>query len=63
MTPTAYARRVRMDLAHRELAATDPTDRDTVRSIPARWGFDDRRRFAADHQRAYGHPPVATVRG
>jgi hypothetical protein len=52
-----------MDRAHRELAAADPADRDTVRSIPARWGFDDRRRFAVEHQRAYGHPPVQTVRG
>jgi AraC-like DNA-binding protein len=63
MTPSAYARRVRLDRAHRELAAADPADRDTVHSIPARWGFDDRRRFAAEHQRAYGHPPLRTVHG
>ena len=52
-----------MERAHRELAATDPADRDTVRSIPARWGFDDRRRFAAEHQRAYGRPPVQPAHG
>jgi AraC-like DNA-binding protein len=62
MTPTAFARRVRLDRAHRELAAVDPALRDTVRSIPARWGFDDRRRFAVEHQRAYGRPPVQTAR-
>jgi AraC-like DNA-binding protein len=63
MTPTEYARRVRMDRAHRELAATDPEERDTRRSIPARWGFDDRRRFAAEHQQAYDQRPARTGRG
>jgi AraC-like DNA-binding protein len=62
-TPTAYARRVRMDRAHRDLVAADPADRDTLRSIAARWGFDDGSRFAADHERAYGRPPGQTVRG
>jgi AraC-like DNA-binding protein len=56
-TPTAYARRVRMERAHRELEAADPGDPHAARSIPARWGFGDRRRFAADRLRAYGHPP------
>jgi AraC-like DNA-binding protein len=56
-TPTAYVRRVRLDRAHRELAGSDPADRDTVPDIAARWGFPQPSAFVAAHQQVYGRPP------
>jgi len=41
-TPTTYVRRVRLDRAHRELVDSDPTDRDTVPVVAARWSFPGR---------------------
>jgi AraC-like DNA-binding protein len=61
-TPTAYAQRVRMERAHRELQAADPAGRDTVRAVAARWGFADPSRFAAEYQQTYSHPPTETLR-
>jgi transcriptional regulator GlxA family with amidase domain len=60
-TPTAYARRVRMERAHRELRAADPAGRDTVPAIAARWGFADPGRFATAYQQTYRHPPGQTL--
>jgi AraC-like DNA-binding protein len=56
-TRTAYVRRVRLDRAHRELADTDPADRDTVPDVAARWGFPRLSAFVTAHQRVYGGPP------
>jgi len=56
-TPTAYARRVRLDRAHRELADADPADRDAVPDVAARWGFPRLSAFVTAHQRVYGGPP------
>jgi AraC-like DNA-binding protein len=61
-TPVAYARRVRMDRAHRALQAADP-ERDTVPAIAARWGFPDPHRFASEYEQAYRRPPGAVLRG
>jgi AraC-like DNA-binding protein len=64
-TPTAYARRVRMERAHRQLQAADPADpagRDTVAAIAARWGFADPSRFATEYQQTYHHAPGETLR-
>jgi AraC-like DNA-binding protein len=61
-TPVAYARRVRMDRAHRALQAADP-ERDTVPAIAARWGFPDAHRFATEYQQAYRRPPGEVLRG
>jgi len=61
-TPMAYLRRVRMERAHRGLQAADPTGRDSVRAIAARWGFADPGRFAAAYAETYGHPPGQTLR-
>jgi AraC-like DNA-binding protein len=55
-TPTAYARRVRMERAHREIQSADPAGRDTVHTIAARWGFADPGRFATEYQETYGRP-------
>jgi AraC-like DNA-binding protein len=60
-TPTAYARRVRMDRADRQLQAADPAGGDTVADIAARWGFADPHRFASEYQAMYHHPPSQTL--
>ena len=59
-TPTAYVRRVRLDRAHQELMDTDPTDRDTVPAIAARWGFPTPGAFVSAHQHVYGGLPHQT---
>ena len=61
-TPTAYARRLRMERAHRELQAADPASGDTVPTVAARWGFGDPSRFASEYQQRYGRPPSQTLR-
>jgi AraC-like DNA-binding protein len=60
-TPTAYARRVRMERAHRQLQAADPAGSGTVADIAAQWGFGDPRRFAGDYQETYHRPPSHTL--
>ncbi|MEJ2863601.1 helix-turn-helix transcriptional regulator [Actinomycetospora flava] len=61
-TPLAYLRRVRMDGAHRDLQAADPTLGDTVGAIAAQWGFANPGRFAVDYRRTYGRSPSDTLR-
>ena len=61
-TPMTYLRRVRLDRAHQDLRAGDPTTGDTVAAIAARWGFAHPGRFAAAHQAQYGTTPAATLR-
>lgn len=60
--PMQYLRRVRMEGAHRDLVAADPTRGNTVGGIAARWGFSNPGRFAVDYRRAYGCSPSATLR-
>ncbi|HEY2205446.1 MAG TPA: AraC family transcriptional regulator [Pseudonocardia sp.] len=62
LTPTAYLRRVRLERAHHELQAADPTRGDTVAAVASRWGFINQGRFATDYRRAYGQPPSHTLR-
>ncbi|MDY7086836.1 MAG: AraC family transcriptional regulator [Actinomycetota bacterium] len=60
-TPTAYLRRCRLDRAHRELLAADPTEGDTVGAIARRWGYLSLSHFAADYRAAYGRSPRQTL--
>ncbi|GIE92579.1 AraC family transcriptional regulator [Paractinoplanes rishiriensis] len=60
-TPSGHLRRVRLDRAHRDLQAADPTRGDTVVAIANRWGWASRSRFTADYRSAYGHPPDRTL--
>ena len=62
LSPMAYVRRVRLECAHRELQAADPTSGDTVAAIAARWGFAKPDRFAAAYRAAYGVAPIHTLR-
>jgi AraC-like DNA-binding protein len=61
-TPIAHARRVRLERAHRELEAADPSRGDTVAAIAHRWGWASLSRFGADYRAAYGRPPSRTLR-
>ena len=61
-TPTAYARRVRMARAHRDLVDADPGGPEGVPTIAARWGFADHGRFAAAYRGTYGRLPEETLR-
>jgi AraC-like DNA-binding protein len=61
-TPTAYLRRVRLDEAHRELAAADPAGDLTVTAVAYRWGFSSPSRFAERYRVAFGCSPSETLR-
>ncbi|MFS0899585.1 helix-turn-helix domain-containing protein [Mycolicibacterium litorale] len=61
VTPLEYLRRVRLDRAHRDLEAADPSV-DTVNSIAGRWGFAHAGRFSVAYRRAFGTQPSATLR-
>ncbi len=61
-TPWEYLRRVRLEGAHRELEAGDPSRGDTVATIAARWGFAHPGRFAVEYRRTYQDSPSATLR-
>ncbi len=60
-TPMAYLRETRLERAHRELQAADPTRGATVTAIAARWGFPHRGRFAEAYQQAFGRLPQQTL--
>jgi transcriptional regulator GlxA family with amidase domain len=62
LSPTRYLRRVRLERAHRDLQAADPTQGDTVAAIAAAWGFATPSRFAAMYRETYGYPPSHTLR-
>ena len=59
-TPLGYLRRVRLDYAHRQLAAADPRY-ESVTAVAYRWGFSSSR-FAAYYRQAYGVLPSQTLR-
>lgn len=61
-TPLAYLRRVRLEGAHRDLQAADPTRGDTVATIAARWGFTHAGRFSVLYRQSYGRSPGRTLR-
>jgi AraC-like DNA-binding protein len=60
-TAAAYLRRVRLELAHRELQAADPLT-ETVSRVAARWGFLSLGRFALAYRRAFRRSPGTTLR-
>jgi len=60
-TPTGFLRRVRLDRAHADLVAADPSSGATVTEIAMRWGFSHQGRFAASYKVAYGRPPRSTL--
>jgi AraC-like DNA-binding protein len=61
-TPRRYLRKVRLEHAHRDLQAADPTTGATVQQIAQRWGFSKPSRFAAAYRALYGHSPGHTLR-
>jgi transcriptional regulator GlxA family with amidase domain len=61
-TPLGYLREVRMERAHRDLQAADPTRGDQVAAIAARWGFTHPGRFSVDYRQRYGRSPRQTLR-
>jgi AraC-like DNA-binding protein len=61
-TPTAYLRRVRLDLAHTELLAACPDDELTVTEVAYRWGFSSPSRFAERYRAEFGHLPSEMLR-
>jgi transcriptional regulator GlxA family with amidase domain len=60
-TPLEYLRRLRLDLAHRDLQAADPAV-DTVTAIAGRWGFTHAGRFSIAYKQAFGTKPSRTLR-
>jgi AraC-like DNA-binding protein len=60
--PTEYLRQVRMDYAHQDLVAADPSHGDTVAAIAARWGFLHAGRFSIGYRAIYGRSPSDTLR-
>lgn len=61
-TPTQYLRRTRLDAAHSDLKAADPSHGVTVESVARRWGFVHMARFAARYRAEYGEYPATTLR-
>jgi transcriptional regulator GlxA family with amidase domain len=61
-TPLEYLRRIRLDQAHKDLIAADPTV-DTVMAIAGRWGFSHAGRFSRIYKQTFGTPPSRTLRG
>ncbi len=61
-TPTAYLRKVRLDLAHAELLAASPGSELTVTEVAYRWGFSSPSRFAERYRAEFGHPPSEMLR-
>lgn len=60
-TPMSYLREVRIQQAHEDLVAADPTTGVTVTEIAARWGFFHPGRFARHYRAVYGLPPHQTL--
>lgn len=60
-TPMQYLRKVRLDLAHRDLLRASP-EVCTVAEIADRWGFAHHSRFAYYYQQTYGTSPQRTLK-
>jgi transcriptional regulator GlxA family with amidase domain len=60
-TPLEYLRSLRLNCAHRELQAADPSV-DTVMAIAGRWGFGHAGRFSSMYKRTFGTSPSRTLR-
>ena len=61
-TPMGQLRRIRLQAAHRELQAADPTRGATVAAVALRWGFASAQRFAACYREEFGVLPSHTLR-
>lgn len=61
-TPTAYLRKVRLDLAHAELLAASPEDGLTVTAVAYRWGFSSPSRFTERYRAEFGRSPSEMLR-
>ncbi len=61
-TPMAYLRQVRLERAHRDLQAADPTAGATVAGIASRWGFTKAARFTEFYRQSFGVSPSRTLR-
>jgi AraC-like DNA-binding protein len=61
-TPTGFLRQARLDRAHADLQAADPTTGATVTEIAHRWGWASGSRFAVAYRDQYGIPPGRTLR-
>jgi AraC-like DNA-binding protein len=61
-TPTAYLRKVRLDLAHAELLTACPDDELTVTEVAYRWGFSSPSRFAERYRAEFGRLPSEMLR-
>jgi AraC-like DNA-binding protein len=61
-TPIAHLREARLEAAHRDLLAADPTTGATVAAIADRWRLHHRGRFAAAYRARYGQDPAITLR-
>jgi AraC-like DNA-binding protein len=61
-TPTAYLRKVRLDLAHAELLAASPDSEITVTEVAYRWGFSSPSRFAERYRAEFGRLPSEMLR-
>ncbi len=61
VTPMSYVRRVRLEAAHRELQAEDPSGA-SVREIGTRWGFANSDRFVRAYRDVFGVLPDQTLR-
>jgi AraC-like DNA-binding protein len=61
-SPFDHLRRVRLDGAHRDLRAADPTLGDTVGAVAARWGFTHPGRFSVAYREHFGCTPRETLR-
>lgn len=61
-TPLGYLRRLRLERAHRDLQAADPSRGDTVATVAHRWGYTSTNSFATAYRGIYGVPPSLTLR-
>lgn len=60
-SPLGYLRQVRLERAHRELQAADPSAGVTVAEVAGRWGFGHPGRFATRYREVYGCSPRRTL--
>lgn len=60
-TPLNYLRAVRLEAAHADLVAADPTTGVRVPEVAARWGLAHPGRFAAAYRTRYGQAPSTTL--
>jgi len=61
-TPMAYLRTARLEAAHRDLQAAEPSTGATVAAIATRWRLPHQGRFAAAYRHRYGQDPATTLR-